>query len=189
MIRNLNGSYLDSEKTDRSKAEVVTGKIAANIILARIGGCQSFLCFRPCLCSYSYSNETTERSSFFVVLIYLTMLSLSCSIFIVESLLPCSGSQLWHARSSFLTRDRTQAPCIGSMKSWPLDHQGSPLMLALIQQGIPEQSSLKLLLCGVMLNRRALGPSVNARLAPRGVFLFLIFYANTLIYEHTHMHT
>ena len=39
MIRNLNGSYLDSEKTDRSKAEVVTGKIAANIILARIGGC------------------------------------------------------------------------------------------------------------------------------------------------------
>ena len=39
MIRNLNGSYLDSEKTDRNKAEVVTGKIAANITFARIGGC------------------------------------------------------------------------------------------------------------------------------------------------------
>ena len=27
--------------------------------------------------------------------------------------------------SSLLTRDQTQAPCIGSMESWPLDHQGS----------------------------------------------------------------
>ena len=25
-----------------------------------------------------------------------------------------------------LTRDQTQAPCIGSVKSYPLDHQGSP---------------------------------------------------------------
>ena len=28
--------------------------------------------------------------------------------------------------SSSLTRDRTQAPCIGSMESYPLCHQGSP---------------------------------------------------------------
>ena len=39
MVRYLNGSYLDSEKTDRNTAEVVTGKIAANIILARRGSC------------------------------------------------------------------------------------------------------------------------------------------------------
>ena len=26
---------------------------------------------------------------------------------------------------SLLTRDQTQAPCTGSMESWPLDHQGS----------------------------------------------------------------
>ena len=36
-------------------------------------------------------------------------------------------SQLWHARSlvvgsSFLTRDRTWASCIGSVESWPLDY-------------------------------------------------------------------
>ena len=31
-----------------------------------------------------------------------------------------------HAGSSSPTRDRTQAPCIGSMESYPLDHQGSP---------------------------------------------------------------
>ena len=80
MVRYLNGSYLESEKTDRNTAEVVTGKIAANIILARRGSCLSFLCIRPCLGSYLYSVETTEWSSVFVVvLIYLTMLSLSCS--------------------------------------------------------------------------------------------------------------
>ena len=31
-----------------------------------------------------------------------------------------------HVGSSSLTRDRTQAPCIGSAKSYPLDHQRSP---------------------------------------------------------------
>ena len=45
----------------------------------------------------------------------------------------CTGSQFGHvssqlpcAESSSPTRDRTQAPCIGSVKSQPLDHQGSP---------------------------------------------------------------
>ena len=28
---------------------------------------------------------------------------------------------------SSLTRDRTQAPCSGSVESYPLDHKGSPL--------------------------------------------------------------
>ena len=31
-----------------------------------------------------------------------------------------------HAGSSSLTRDQTQAPCIGSAESYPLDHQGGP---------------------------------------------------------------
>ena len=31
-----------------------------------------------------------------------------------------------HVGSSSPTRDRTWAPCIGSMESYPLDHQGSP---------------------------------------------------------------
>ena len=33
---------------------------------------------------------------------------------------------LWHVGSGSLTRDRTQAPCIGSMEFKPLDHEGSP---------------------------------------------------------------
>ena len=28
---------------------------------------------------------------------------------------------------SSLTRDQTQAPCIGNLEFYPLDHQGSPL--------------------------------------------------------------
>ena len=31
-----------------------------------------------------------------------------------------------HAGSSSLTRVRTRVPCIGSVESYPLDHQGSP---------------------------------------------------------------
>ena len=47
--------------------------------------------------------------------------------------LPCFMQDLYlghgksclpHAGSSSLTRDPTQAPCYGSMESWPLDHQG-----------------------------------------------------------------
>ena len=30
---------------------------------------------------------------------------------------------------SSLTRDQTQAPCIGNAESWPLDYQGSPHVL------------------------------------------------------------
>ena len=37
-----------------------------------------------------------------------------------------------HVGSSSLTRDRTQAVCIGSMESYPLHHQGSPLSVFLI---------------------------------------------------------
>ena len=37
-----------------------------------------------------------------------------------------TGSSLQHEGSCSLTRDRTWAPCIGSVASQPLDHQGSP---------------------------------------------------------------
>ena len=44
--------------------------------------------------------------------------------------LPSYGMQTlscgMHVGSSSLTRDQTQAPCIGSAESYPLDHQGSP---------------------------------------------------------------
>ena len=42
-----------------------------------------------------------------------------------SGLLSCS----MHVGSSSPTRDRTRAPCIGSMVSYPLDHQGSPLAI------------------------------------------------------------
>ena len=47
-------------------------------------------------------------------------------IFIYFSLFGCSGSSLRHVGSSSLTKDQTQVPCIGSLVSYPLDHQGNP---------------------------------------------------------------
>ena len=38
----------------------------------------------------------------------------------------CTGSQLWHMGSSFLTREQTEASCFGSTGSQPVGHQGSP---------------------------------------------------------------
>ena len=46
----------------------------------------------------------------------------ACRIFSCGMRTPSCGM---HAGSSSLTRDRTQAPCTGSMDSYPLDHQGS----------------------------------------------------------------
>ena len=43
--------------------------------------------------------------------------------FLVEA---CGLSCGMHAGSGSLIRDRTQGPCLGSMESHPLDHQGSP---------------------------------------------------------------
>ena len=43
----------------------------------------------------------------------------------------CAGSQLWHAGSSSLTRDQTQAPCVGNVESQPLEQQGSPIIFFL----------------------------------------------------------
>ena len=54
---------------------------------------------------------------FIYLFIYLAALGLSCGM----RSLSCS----MRAESSSPTRDRTLVPCIGSMESYPLDHQGS----------------------------------------------------------------
>ena len=74
---------------------------------------------------------------FFLIFIYLIFIlaapGLSCGMWdllvAAGSLLSCSMSTLscgMHVGSSSLTRDRTWAPCTGSMESYPLDYQGSP---------------------------------------------------------------
>ena len=55
--------------------------------------------------------------------IYLAALGLRCGM---------QDLQLWQVGSSSLTRDRTQAPCLGSRESQLLDHQESPWMESLI---------------------------------------------------------
>ena len=59
----------------------------------------------------------------FIYLFILAALGLSCGM----RTLSCR----MHEGSSSPTRDRTRVPCIGSVESYPLDHQGSPLELAL----------------------------------------------------------
>ena len=52
-----------------------------------------------------------------------------------RGLLSCGMQTLscgMHVGSSSLTRDQTWAPCIGSMESYPLHHQGSPYRCLLI---------------------------------------------------------
>ena len=61
---------------------------------------------------------------FFELFIYLAVLGLSCSMQDLQ--LQHSNSQLQHMGSSFLTKDRTWAPCIRRSQSQSLDHQGSP---------------------------------------------------------------
>ena len=56
-------------------------------------------------------------TDYLFVLIYLTVLGLSCSK---------QDFQLQNVGCSSLTRDGTWPPCIGSLESQPLDHQGSP---------------------------------------------------------------
>ena len=52
-------------------------------------------------------------------------------IFICSYLFGFTGASLWHVGFSSLTRGWTQAPCIGSSVSYPLDDQGSPNPLSL----------------------------------------------------------
>ena len=74
---------------------------------------------------------------FFLIFIYLFVLGLSCStrdlccgmrdLLVVT----CKLSRSMHVGSSSPTRDWTWAPCIRSMESYPLDHEGSPIKLFL----------------------------------------------------------
>ena len=53
-----------------------------------------------------------------LLFIYLVALGVSCGMWTLS----CS----MHMGSSSLTRDQTWTPCIGSVESYPLHHQGSP---------------------------------------------------------------
>ena len=53
-----------------------------------------------------------------------SLVTLGVELFFFLYLFDCAGSQLHHAGSSSLTRDRIQAPALGK-QSYPLDHQGS----------------------------------------------------------------
>ena len=57
-----------------------------------------------------------------IYLVFLSMLFFKKK----EKLFRCAGSLLWHVGSNSLPKDRTQVPCIGSEKSYPLGHQRSP---------------------------------------------------------------
>ena len=61
------------------------------------------------------------------VIIYSVYLFLTFFFFFGCTCLSCGmwDLSLSHVGSSSLTRDRTQAPCIGSMESWPLDTEKS----------------------------------------------------------------
>ena len=81
------------------------------------------------LLSSSYFNLSSKVSS--IDLKQNLTLTLK-KIYLFSYLFGCTRSQLWHVRSSSLTRDQTWAPCIRSAESQPLDHQGSPSNSVLI---------------------------------------------------------
>ena len=81
------------------------------------------------LLSSSYFNLSSKVSS--IDLKQNLTLTLK-NIYLFSYLFGCTRSQLWHVRSSSLTRDQTWAPCIRSAESQPLDHQGSPSNSVLI---------------------------------------------------------
>ena len=74
---------------------------------------------------HTWIRQTKSLHTLFEIFIYLTRPSLSCSTQDPQAPL-WQEPQLWHGGSSSLTRDGTQAPCIGSTESQPLDHQGIP---------------------------------------------------------------
>ena len=65
-----------------------------------------------------------KERKFLKIFICLAALGLHCSTQDLQ--LGHTNSQLLPVGTSSLTRDQTQAPCIGSAESQPLDHQGSP---------------------------------------------------------------
>lgn len=75
-------------------------------------GCEGRLCCRPLSVTCRWPSHPCV--SFLFKFIWL------CQV-LVEACRSFSS-----CRSSSLTRDQTQDPCIGNMESQPLDHQGSP---------------------------------------------------------------
>ena len=103
----------------RTQKQVLT---AHAVVMQGAGGLQGAALTEPL-----GSWETWEGCSF-NWLIDLAALGLSC---------PTWDCQLSLVGSSFRTRGRTRAPCIRSVESWPLDHQGSPMGGYLLVKGYP----------------------------------------------------
>ena len=65
------------------------------------------------------SQTRPSDFDFHFIHIFMAVRGLSCSTRDLQS-------PLWHVGSSSLIRNESQAPCIGSMESYPLDYQGGP---------------------------------------------------------------
>ena len=102
----------------------------------------------PCIGRQSLNHWTAREVPvifFFLIFIYLLFLYLFWLRWVlVEAggLLSCGV----HVGSSSLSRDWTQAPCIVSVESYPLDHQGSPLVICFkysnVYMSIPNSQSI-----------------------------------------------
>ena len=62
---------------------------------------------------------------------HISSCSYSILLFLSIYLFGCAEFSLQRVGSSSLSRDQTWVPCIGSAKSYPLDHQGSPIVYIL----------------------------------------------------------
>jgi len=73
--------------------------------------------------NFSLDNVTLhKRVMSFIHTSFILSLSYHLLFFLSIYLFGCAGSYLWHVRSSFLTRDRTHAPCTGaqSLSHWTM---------------------------------------------------------------------
>ena len=85
-----------------------------------------------------------------------------------------------HVGSSFLTRDRTRAPCIGSVESYPLRHQGSPPSVFLTLCPILASCSLWLLSPGWWERGLWLLPRTSVSLSELKVSCLSLYPASSL---------
>ena len=89
----------------------------------------------------SYGNSVFNFYLFFKIFIYFYLFRL-CRVLVAACLLL---SCIMYVGSSSPTRDQTQAPCIGSTESYPLDHQGSPYIYLLEEPQIVFHSGWNIL--------------------------------------------
>ena len=85
-----------------------------------------FICWPLYIFFREMSVKSFAHFYLFIYLLFLAAPGLSCG----TQDLRCGMRTIscgMHVGSSSPTRDRTQAPCIGSVESYPQDHQGSPL--------------------------------------------------------------